>query len=49
MRKRLGYLSGSKLVRAHNESVFQVVDQNSGENVGNIAILRMEPYKEKTA
>lgn len=39
-RNRYGYLSGGNLVRAHNKSLLQVVDEKFEEKVGSVAIIQ---------
>lgn len=45
LRERLGYLSGGPLVKAHEGSVFQVIDLKADVEVGNIAISEIKSHK----
>ncbi|KAI8095534.1 hypothetical protein BDF21DRAFT_393854 [Thamnidium elegans] len=41
-RDQWGYISGRDLVQAYDGSFFQIVDQNSDEDIGNIVISKIE-------
>ncbi|KAI7886371.1 uncharacterized protein EV154DRAFT_574014 [Mucor mucedo] len=49
MKARLSYVSGSQLVKAHKESIFQVVDSKEKDaEIGSIVILKIDPHDCKT-
>ncbi|KAI7886370.1 uncharacterized protein EV154DRAFT_485122 [Mucor mucedo] len=48
MKERLGYVSGSQLVKAHKGSIFQVVDSKEDAEVGSIVISKIDPYGSKS-